>query len=160
MLFLDFHLGPKTQQHSLAQSALREMFNSLSKMAPKPTIHRHFFFFSQRRLRDKVKSFPLFAVFDVALLSVFTEELDWVAVTYDEQICLYAVYICWWATLIWDFHIMKSTNIIQSQKQALSARMFPLTTNPTIPTASQLEEDEKLNTVTLVRAARSNRHAT
>lgn len=76
MLFLDFHLGPKTQQHSLAQSALREMFNSLSKMAPKPTIHRHFFFFSQRRLRDKVKSFPLFAVFDVALLSVFTEELD------------------------------------------------------------------------------------
>lgn len=99
-------------------------------------------------------------MFDVALLSVFTEELDWVAVTYDEQMCLYAMYICWWATLIWDFHIMKSTNIIQSQKQALSARVFPLTTNPTIPTASQLEEDEKLNTVTSVRAARSNRHAT
>ena len=43
-----------------------------TKTTPKPYSWP---FSSRRRLGDEVKSFPLFAVFDVALLSVFLEEL-------------------------------------------------------------------------------------
>lgn len=69
----------------------RKVFNTLTKTTLKPYSWP---FSSRRRLGDKVKSFPLFAVFDVALLSVFLEELVNGCHKKRANVCLRAVYIC------------------------------------------------------------------
>lgn len=65
-------------------------FNNLTKTALK--LHS-WPIFSQRRLGNIVKSFPLFVVFDVTLLSVSLEELVSDCPHERSNVCLHAVYI-------------------------------------------------------------------